>query len=661
MGSIMKKMVAGVLILCLCVSGTAAGERSRVSAATKVKLNKSKLTLSEGDSFRLKVTAPKKSQISYKSSRVKIAKVTKNGKVTAVKAGKAKVTVKVKVGKKTYRRTCTVIVAAPASQSVAPTTDNVPATAPAEATPGNQPTVSGTPGAAETQPTATAEPPIPTQWPQYAQKYATSYKGMTAGNPLLANSFACDPTALEYDGRVYVYMTNDSQEQPYAESNYPDEVGTNKYGHIRSVHVISSADMVNWTDHGIVYSESTNCCCWAPCITYKKVDGKDKFFLYYTNGGATIRMVSGDSPTGPFELKNSCDMINPWSNDDNKKSEADALDPSVFTDDDGTSYLVWGGDCSRSPENKIYPRVRQLSEDMTSFVGEEQVIEAPYFFEDSGINKIGDKYYFSYCSDWYPRSEEYSDLGLCSIAYMVADNPMGPYTYVGEVLPNCGEIEEFGNQAANNHHSFVQFQGEYYMFYHTMTLYTAMGIKFGGRSAHVNKLTINEDGTLGAVQQDLAGVSQLSSFDPYQLTSGTVSSNNGGMQAIHHSVKTKVNKKTGLELVDEVIPEMGARMEAVLSPEDYLYSWLSIKGADFGDSSASSFKADLKGNPGERVVLKVCVDSLDGEAVVDTEVTFDEQGEACVEVPVAAVTGKHDLFFEFDGAVSDFVSWQFVK
>ena len=62
----------------------------------KIKLNRRKLTLKKGKSFRLKVTlAPADSQdkITYKTSNKKIATVSKTGKIKAKKKGKVKITV----------------------------------------------------------------------------------------------------------------------------------------------------------------------------------------------------------------------------------------------------------------------------------------------------------------------------------------------------------------------------------------------------------------------------------------------------------------------------------------------------------------------------------------------------------------------------------------
>lgn len=67
------------------------------------------------------------------------------------------------------------------------------------------------------------------------------------GNPLVSHKFGADPYALVYDGRVYLYTTNDVLE--YSEDG---AVKDNTYGNINKIGVISSADLVNWTDHGII-------------------------------------------------------------------------------------------------------------------------------------------------------------------------------------------------------------------------------------------------------------------------------------------------------------------------------------------------------------------------------------------------------------------------
>lgn len=66
-----------------------------------------------------------------------------------------------------------------------------------------------------------------------------------SGNPLVAHRYGADPYALVFGGRVYLYMTND-----VLEYDGNGTVKENSYSSIRTITVISSADLVNWTDHG---------------------------------------------------------------------------------------------------------------------------------------------------------------------------------------------------------------------------------------------------------------------------------------------------------------------------------------------------------------------------------------------------------------------------
>lgn len=69
-------------------------------AVLKIKLNKKKLTLKKKQTFKLKVKHTSNKMITWKSSNPKVAKVNKNGKVTALKKGKSKITAKIKGVKK---------------------------------------------------------------------------------------------------------------------------------------------------------------------------------------------------------------------------------------------------------------------------------------------------------------------------------------------------------------------------------------------------------------------------------------------------------------------------------------------------------------------------------------------------------------------------------
>ena len=72
---------------------------------------------------------------------------------------------------------------------------------------------------------------------QESPKFTSSH-----ANPLVDFAFVADPTAVEYNGRLYVYGTYDSQQL--------DSVGLqgrNTYEYTPSLAMLSTDDMVNWT------------------------------------------------------------------------------------------------------------------------------------------------------------------------------------------------------------------------------------------------------------------------------------------------------------------------------------------------------------------------------------------------------------------------------
>ena len=112
---------------------------------------------------------------------------------------------------------------------------------------------------------------------------------------------------------------------------------------------------------------------------------------------------------------------------------------------------------------------------MTSVEGEAVMIDAPCMFEDGGIHKVNDQYYYTYCSNF---SGDHSAIagypGYGNICYMVSDNPMGPYEYKGEILQNPHTYFGVGG---NNHHAIFNFDGKSYITYHAQTLGQAMVLR----------------------------------------------------------------------------------------------------------------------------------------------------------------------------------------
>ncbi|MBQ3484873.1 MAG: family 43 glycosylhydrolase [Clostridia bacterium] len=368
-----------------------------------------------------------------------------------------------------------------------------------------------------------------------------SYKKEGSGNPLFTQRFGADPGYLVWNNRLYVYTTNDVIE--YATDGTVKENG---YGLVNKINCISSPDLVNWTDHGAIPAAgrkgiatwATNS--WAPCATHKVIDGQDKFFLYTCNNGNGVYVLTADDPAGPWTDPLGHGLITRQT--PNCANVTWLFDPAVFVDHDGTGYLYFGGGVPEGKDaNPGTVRVVQLGGDMISIVGEPQTIEAPYVFEDSGINRIGNTYYYSYCSNWNTNGNPYG-LESGAIQYMTSDSPMGPFTYAGQVFPNQGK---FFGMYGNNHHSIAFFKGQYYLLYHNRPVEKAMGITGNYRSPQIDKLTVNADGSLASVKGTMQGVDQLEPVNPYKPVSTQTMRRQAGLEVTGYADETLTVATTG--------------------------------------------------------------------------------------------------------------------
>lgn len=99
----MKKFISLALAAGLLTASIAAtGATGSVAAAKKITLNKTKLSLNVGESFKLKAKIKKKSSkvsVKWTSSKKKVASVNKKGKVTAKAKGKTIIMAKIKGAK----------------------------------------------------------------------------------------------------------------------------------------------------------------------------------------------------------------------------------------------------------------------------------------------------------------------------------------------------------------------------------------------------------------------------------------------------------------------------------------------------------------------------------------------------------------------------------
>ena len=307
-----------------------------------------------------------------------------------------------------------------------------------------------------------------------------------AQNPIIRDQFSADPSALVVGDRVYVFPSHDIPA--------PDDYGRKDWFCMADYHVFSSSDLMDWTDHGKIVDQknvewvnSATYSMWAPDC--KEHNGKYYFYFPAMQkvregqrfGGYRIGVATANRPEGPYRV-----MREPIEG-------PNGIDPCIFKDDDGTGYLVW-------PSRGF--TIGKLNDDWTSLSGERHqventptkgLIEGPYLFKANGY------YYMTF--PWARNNTEV-------LAYCMSKNVFGPYEFKGVFF------EEHANGCWTNHHSIINFKGQWYVFYHCNHYSPSMDKR---RSVCVDSLFFNEDGTIRMVKPTLRGVGVAKAYKQLEI------------------------------------------------------------------------------------------------------------------------------------------------
>ena len=368
-----------------------------------------------------------------------------------------------------------------------------------------------------------------------------------AQNPIIRDQFSADPTARVFEGKVYVYPSHDVN------------CGTNWFC-MKDYHVFSSENLIDWTDHGVIVSQdkvdwvnSEGNSMWAPDAMEK--DGK--YYFYFPAGadpasgarGFQIGVAVSDTPYGPFVPE------------EMPIEGISGIDPGLFKDTDGTVYISWSG------RGSLW--VSKLKDNMKELDGEPVAIqglpntglkEGPFLFERKG------KYYFT-----FPLVIEKTE----AIVYAMGDSPLGPYEFTGVIM------DEHPSGCWTNHHSILEYQGQWYMFYHHNDLSPDFD---KNRSVRADKLYFNEDGTIQKVIPTLRGVGITPATHEIQVDRYSMISAAGADVAFNYITDTFGGWKARLNRPD---------------------AWVRYNDIDFGDGNLSgvTVKAFSEGGNALELIL----------------------------------------------------------
>lgn len=328
-----------------------------------------------------------------------------------------------------------------------------------------------------------------------------------ADNPLILDQFTADPTARVFEGKIYVYPSHDIPVPPGSGAR-PNWFCMEDY------HVFSSENLTDWTDHGVILTQSEvpwltrmSYNMWAPDCVFR--DGK--YYFYFPTGGG-IGVAIADNPYGPFKPEpTSIRGIR-------------GIDPGVIIDKDGSAYLFYSD-----------LMVAKLKENMVEIEGRPQQIanlprkglrEGPFPFERNGI------YYLT-----YPHVQNNTER----LEYATASSPMGPYEWKGVIM------DESASGCWTNHHSILEYKGQWYLFYHDMDL----SPKFDkNRAIKADYLYFNEDGTIKKVIPTVRGIGNAPATNKIQIDRYSAMSETGAAVEYLNPEKTFDGWKTALSAPD---------------------------------------------------------------------------------------------------------------
>ena len=270
-------------------------------------------------------------------------------------------------------------------------------------------------------------------------------------------------------------------------------------------HVFSSENLTEWTDHGMILSQETvpwgkpdGYSMWAPDCVFKN----GKYYFYFPNApksgrGFAIGVATSDSPTGPF----TCEP--------EPIKGVSGIDPCVLVDDDGSAYIYWSGMGIRGAKLKgnmleldgelqevKMPRREGMPEMPPMKVGGQAMEGLPDGFKEGPFAfKRGDWYYLTF--PWVRGETGEGKNPTETLAYSMSKSPLGPWDFKGIIMA------EHANHCWTNHHSIVEYKGQWYLFYHHNAFSPRDDKR---RSAQIEKLFFNADGTIREVKETMRGV-----------------------------------------------------------------------------------------------------------------------------------------------------------
>ncbi|MBN1144314.1 MAG: family 43 glycosylhydrolase [Bacteroidales bacterium] len=409
-----------------------------------------------------------------------------------------------------------------------------------------------------------------------------------AQNPIIRDQFTADPSARVFNGKVYLFPSHDIRAK--------EGMGRPGWFCMADYHVFSSDNLTDWTDHGVIVSQnkvpwvdSTSYSMWAPDCIFRN----GKYYFYFPANGTKevngrrrfgIGVAIADKPEGPYVPE-----PEPIKN-------LPGIDPNIFIDKDGQAYIYWS-------MGNIF--VAKLKDNMVELDSEPQVIkelpqkglkEGPWLFERNGI------YYMT-----YPHVENTIER----LEYAIGDNPLGPFKFAGVIM------DESPMNCWTNHHSFIEYNGQWYLFYHQ----NAYSPKFDkNRSACIDSLFFNADGTIRKVIPTHRGVGLTSASKKIEIDRYSAISEKGAT----------------VEFIDTSYRFNG--WKTVFDNKD---AWIQYNAVDFGMKKVKTIQVNACSESGGSVQIRL--NSANGPILSEVVIPKNSQWNIVTAKVKKALPGVHNL------------------
>jgi hypothetical protein len=420
-----------------------------------------------------------------------------------------------------------------------------------------------------------------------------SFSDSLAQNPIIRDQFSADPTARVFNGKIYLYPSHDIPA--------PADYARKDWFCMEDYHVFSSSNLTDWEDHGVIVTQTKvpwitriGYDMWAPDCVFKN----GKYYFYFPVNGK-IGVATADKPEGPYTVL------------DSPVVGMNGIDPCVIIDKDGQAYIY-------TSMGRFF--VAKLKENMVELDGKPQtlqafptkgLIEGPFIFERNGI------YYMTY--------PHVNDKVVERLEYATASSPMGPFTFAGVIM------DESPTGCWTNHHSLVEFNKQWYLFYH----HNDYSPKFDkNRSVRVDSLSFNADGTIRKVIPTLRGVG-------LSLASGKIEIDR---------FSSKSEQGVSISLLDTLNTFKGWKT-VMTKPE----SWIQYNAVDFGSKKIKSISVNAHSNSGG--TIEVRQDKPDGPKIAEIKIPSGTGWSAVNGKMLKYQKGVHNLVVVLKGSTPVEIDW----